>query len=150
MDNSYILEIANTTLANAGTAISTANNLFVGIGIMVALATIIVSVFITRQRKELANEILNKIAADKQTQNDLTNKLIANILDNKDILKSIVKLQEFKEQLDIAVSDQMELRNNLKKENIENLDESDKKDLEEMDIKIDDEKNLQGEKDEIN
>lgn len=150
MDNSYILEIANTTLANAGTAISTANNLLVGIGIMVALVTIIVSVFITRQRKELANEILNKIAADKQTQNNLTNKLITNILDNKDILKSIVKLQEFKEQLDIAVSDQMELRNNLKKENIENLDESDKKDLEEMDIKIDDEKNLQGEKDEIN
>lgn len=150
MDNSYILDIANTTLANAGIAISTANNLFVGIGIMVALATIIVSVFITRQRKELANEILNKIANDKQMQKDLTNKLITNILDNKDILKSIVKLQEFKEQLDIAVSDQMELRNNLKKENIENLDESDKKDLEEMDIKIDDEKNLQGEKDEIN
>ncbi|MCZ6102904.1 hypothetical protein [Campylobacter ureolyticus] len=123
--------------------LSIANNMLVWTGVILAGVTIVLTLFSVfmmfyfrkgskKTIKQAIDKILNQISKDSKIRNEL----ISKILSDDKILKAIIKTKEFKEQLDLAILDQKNLIDNIE------IDNEDKGNLKEIDVIIDNEKNL--------
>lgn len=89
-------------IALASSYMSYANNIIVTVALIVAIATIVLTLYYNRDKKNIISDvthnILNKIADDEQMRNTFINR----ILENENFK------QEFERMVDIHISDKMD------------------------------------------
>ncbi|MBR6612418.1 MAG: hypothetical protein IKK93_09325, partial [Campylobacter sp.] len=97
LSNSDIISMVNNT-------ISLANTFLVFGALIVAVITIGITVYFNHKAKDDINNAINNILLEISKDSNIQNKLISDILKNDELLKKIVGLQDFKEQLNLAVA----------------------------------------------
>lgn len=154
MVDADFVAVAEKTLNAANTATSVLNTFFVVVSIVLAAIAVGIMLFgywlghkFNKEKIEAIKEAKTAFLAELAKNSDIKNELINHILKNKDFSKTLINLPEFKEKLDICVADQAEL---LLSQGLctkyvnkpEAPDSEDKDVLKNIDIKIDNEKNL--------
>lgn len=135
LSNSDIISMVNNT-------ISLANTFLVFGALIVAVITIGITVYFNHKAKDDINNAINNILLKISKDSNIQNKLISDILKNDELLKKIIILPEFKEQLDLAVADQRSLYKTSDSEYL-NMAECENEDkLKDIDDIIDKEVNL--------
>lgn len=135
LSNSDIISMVNNT-------ISLANTFLVFGALIVAVITIGITVYFNHKAKDDINNAINNILLEISKDSNIQNKLISDILKNDELLKKIVGLQDFKEQLNLAVADQISLYKTSDSEYL-NMAECENEDkLKDIDVIIDKEVNL--------
>lgn len=135
LSNSDIISMVNNT-------ISLANTFLVFGALIVAVITIGITVYFNHKAKDDINNAINNILLEISKDSNIQNKLISDILKNDELLKKIVGLQDFKEQLNLAVADQISLYKTSDSEYL-NMAECENEDkLKDIDDIIDKEVNL--------
>ena len=157
----FLLSVADRTLNSANLTISNANTFLVFGGVCLAAITIGISIYYNRKNKQAIKESIEKVLVKISQDSSIRNKLVERILENDEILKRIIELDEFKRQLDISVGDMVvviasyERNKDVEREDdfknthsrgdiFEGQDCKDKEILKDIDITIDDEANLEG------
>lgn len=136
ISNSDIISMVNNT-------ISLANTFLVFGALIVAAITIGITVYFNYKAKDDINNAINNILLKISKDSNIQNKLISDILKNDELLKKIIRLPDFKEQLDLAVADQMSLTKTSDTFEYTNLSEYENEDkLKDIDVIIDKEVNL--------
>jgi hypothetical protein len=136
LSNSDIISMVNNT-------ISLANTFLVFGALIVAVITIGITVYFNHKAKDDINNAINNILLEISKDSNIQNKLISDILKNDELLKKIVGLQDFKEQLNLAVADQILLIKTYNTFEYTNLSEYENEDkLKDIDVIIDKEVNL--------
>jgi len=144
----FALRAADKTLDAANLAISNANTFLVyGSIILLVLTTLItfaVSYYSNKNKKKEIKRAIEGILCEISKDDAIRNKLVENMLKDDDILKRLVELQEFKEKLDIAVSDQIGILKEYEN-GAEDPDPLDEANLKDINVKIE-ENDLEEEK----
>lgn len=154
-----LMLVAEKTLSIANTATSAINTYLVFTGVLIAaialisaLAGIWLSYKFKQEKKNLIKEAKDELLSEIARDNNVRNALVNKILSDKQLLKEIILLKEFREQLDECVADHIDILNEYEGVSYEPLFDFDVPEsnyddeafLKEIDITIDNEANLKG------
>ena len=158
MDNNateFLLSVADRTLNAANAATSAINTYLVLSGIIIAFVAFVsalVSIWLSqnfkKEKKHLLEEAKNNLLGNIAKDDNIRNALINKILDDDLLLKKIISLNEFREQLDVCVADHIDIlkeydeRSRL--DGAEGYTCDDEAILKDIDITIDNEVNFTG------